>query len=343
MAVKYSVQSNDVKLYLGHQGENLARELEFDLSEWMSEYGEGTAQLLHQRPGEDSLYPAKVEMTGDKLLWRLTNADTAISGFGFCELQYLINDVVVKSKIYKTRTVPSLDGDMTETPAPERGWMKDVFDAEANAKESADKAKEAAEQAKKAAEQAEESCDIFVAEYGKTTWDELKTAYNAGKYIVVNKNGAVYGLYRADSSTIEFRQPEPNTSPYCSCTSANKWTNGYYSSGVSIHASNHATGGRDPITPESIGAISAVGESIADPEINIDDLTLTKCYLCGSTVIKKGLQGDLPWTSSFLLKVEDFRGDGGRAIQTAYKNSSTKPERKWRLWTGDVWSPWQIG
>ena len=41
-------QMNQLDIDLGLQGENLARTLEFDISEWRAEYGEGTVQLLHR-------------------------------------------------------------------------------------------------------------------------------------------------------------------------------------------------------------------------------------------------------------------------------------------------------
>ena len=41
-------------LTLGRQGENLARKVVFDLSDWSAEYGAGTAELIVQRPGENT-------------------------------------------------------------------------------------------------------------------------------------------------------------------------------------------------------------------------------------------------------------------------------------------------
>ena len=38
-------------LLLGRQGENKAREIVFYIGPWVESYGEGVAQLLHQRKG----------------------------------------------------------------------------------------------------------------------------------------------------------------------------------------------------------------------------------------------------------------------------------------------------
>lgn len=181
---------------------------------------------------------------------------------------------------------------------------------------------------------------IFVAEYNKTTYAELQKAWSDGKYIVVNHSGSLYALWYVDKSYFAFQRPQNINVYYCKCTSSNVWT--IYSNNYTAgnHASKHSKDGSDPITPADIGAVDALGESIGDPNVNIDELTLTKCYLCGSTVISKGLKGDLPFTSSFLLKVEDFTGTGTRSIQTAIRNVTTKAERKWRLWNGHLWSQW---
>ena len=58
-------QMNQLDIDLGLQGENLARTLEFDISDWRAEYGEGTVQLLHRRFGDRDPYPAAIEQEGD--------------------------------------------------------------------------------------------------------------------------------------------------------------------------------------------------------------------------------------------------------------------------------------
>lgn len=197
-------------------------------------------------------------------------------------------------------------------------------------------------------EQALQSCDdVFIAEYGETSYEDVKKAWDEGKLIVCHKaeySGGNYAIlseaYTGTSGNYKyFRFVTMNNSYYSVYTiySDNDWfvSTSYWHDRFANKNHTH--------TPESIGAIPSLGESISNPETNIDDLRLTKCYFCGATVIKNGLKGDLPFTSSHFLKVEDFTGTGTRAIQTAYKNNSIKPERKWRLWNGTVWSPWQNG
>ena len=87
------VKADDLtSLALGRQGENLARQVVFDLSDWTAEYGDGTAELIVQRPGEDAPYPAVIAHDGAVVTWTLTSADTALaSSFGVnghCELRW---------------------------------------------------------------------------------------------------------------------------------------------------------------------------------------------------------------------------------------------------------------
>ena len=330
-------------LDLGYQGENDARSFVFDVYEWMEHFQPGgSVRLLALRPGEIDSYPCVLEVDGNLAEWVVGLADMAIPGNGQVELQYAVGDTIVKSKRFRTSIGASIADPSGEVPKPQEPWVQQVLDA--------------AERAAKFAKEAGEACNIFVAEYGVTTYAELKAAYAAGKFLVaICKNApqpsgitvdicACLDSVREDRVTFTYSSSNHNSVFVCK---ESGWSYEYYllidKYAAKYHATEHSKDGSDPITPESIGAIPALGESIADPETNIDELTLTKCYLCGSTVIKNGLQGNLPFASSFLLKVDDYTGDGRRAIQTATKNNSTNPVQKWRLWNGSVWSPWQEG
>ena len=60
----YPVKTASI-LPLGKQGENLVRQIHFDLSRWISNFGPGTVQLLHERKGDEAPYPVAVEQEGD--------------------------------------------------------------------------------------------------------------------------------------------------------------------------------------------------------------------------------------------------------------------------------------
>lgn len=118
------------QIYLGKQGENLARIIYFDEPEqWKSIFGKGKCELLHQRNGDVVPYPVLLEVEGDKVGWKITNADTELVGEGKCELRYSVDDVVVKSKIWTTTVLPSLGENAAEPPEPQKAWVDQVLNA----------------------------------------------------------------------------------------------------------------------------------------------------------------------------------------------------------------------
>lgn len=106
------------------------------------------------------------------------------------------------------------------------------------------------------AKAADES-DVFIAEYGTTTHAEIKAAYDAGKACFCKKSGSMTVLYIVVCNS--------NFARFCGSTDGTKitayqigksevWNEGTYYYTPKTHASTHATGGSDPITPASIGA-----------------------------------------------------------------------------------------
>ena len=119
------------------------------------------------------------------------------------------------------------------------------------------------------AKAADES-DVFIAKYGTTTNAEIEAAYQAGKLVYcLDKSTTPIGFYSLtristsghyayfdvaigqDLSGIGFG--ETVQAIRISCTQGT-WNTTKYAAATSEHASAHATGGSDPITPASIGA-----------------------------------------------------------------------------------------
>ncbi len=102
-------------LYLGKQGEHLARELAFpETALWAAEFGEGRAQLLCRPPGGAAAYAVTLEMEEGAAVWPVTGADTAWTGYGCCELRWSAGDRVVKSRTYPTFVADALFGGYPE-------------------------------------------------------------------------------------------------------------------------------------------------------------------------------------------------------------------------------------
>ena len=118
------------QICLGKQGENLARIVYFDEPEqWKATFGEGQCELIHQRNGDAAPYPVALEFENDKVCWKITNADTAVIGEGKCELHYIVDNIIVKSKIWTTSVLPSLGENLVEPPEPQKAWVDEVLNA----------------------------------------------------------------------------------------------------------------------------------------------------------------------------------------------------------------------
>lgn len=109
--------------------------------------------------------------------------------------------------------------------------------------------------------------DIFLATYGTTSFKDVKAAYDAKKEIFVVRSGVLFRPFSfIGSSIFTFisitGSPPDQGESYGSgslhmftLSSSSKWSELYtIRTAPKKHASSHATGGKDPITPASIGA-----------------------------------------------------------------------------------------
>lgn len=116
---------------IGRKGENLARAVDFSdiIAEIKKDYGDGgKIVVLVKRPNEDVPYPAAAIDESDGLTWTPTETDTAIAGRGNAEVDYYVDDVLVKSVLFTTYTHDSI-GVSGDTPEPGYDYMKQLFDA----------------------------------------------------------------------------------------------------------------------------------------------------------------------------------------------------------------------
>nr|DAE05921.1 MAG TPA: nucleoid-associated protein [Siphoviridae sp. ctwDU14] len=123
-------------LSLGREGENLARQIVFDIAQWQTEYGPGTVSLIAQRPGDPAPYPCAITVDGPTVIWPITSADTAVATktpgvYAHCELQYRVDDVLVKSETWRTFVADALGEPSPEPPEPWQGWVDEVLEAAA--------------------------------------------------------------------------------------------------------------------------------------------------------------------------------------------------------------------
>ena len=198
---------------LGKQGENLAREVIFDVSGVRAEFGDGTFRLSAKRPGESDAYPATVTETGDTVVWALTGADTQNAGRGQCELAYYAGETRLKTWTYDTAIAKSLTGSPKTDPYDEFLDEINRLAAEAaisqrEAKNSENAAKKSEENAK-ASEDAAKTSENNAAEYARAALAAEKeseqnaenaasAAVSAGQYA---QNAAVSATNAANSAS----------------------------------------------------------------------------------------------------------------------------------------------
>lgn len=147
----YDIKNTKV-IYLGRQGENLARTIEIDVSSMLMKWPDATISLLVQRNQEDTFYLAPVVIENGILKWTITNADTEIAGIGKIEVRAIQDDAIMKSATMKICVENSLGGTETVVPDPVQTWVDTIVAASVQAKQSAEDALASELAAKEAAE-----------------------------------------------------------------------------------------------------------------------------------------------------------------------------------------------
>lgn len=144
------------QILLGRRGENLAGAIAFELDDFLAAFGQGTAQLLHQRCGDAVPYVPELVREGDTVTWVLSSDDTARQGYGRAELRWYVGEVLAKSRVWDTVVFPALEEPET-LPSEQKTALELLADRVESAAEdvaAARAAKTAAQAAQAAAETA---------------------------------------------------------------------------------------------------------------------------------------------------------------------------------------------
>lgn len=140
-------------LPLGRQGEHGVRQVWFDLSYLIENFGAGTAVLVHQRTKDLAPYIVSATQTGNRVEWTMDDTDTAYEGFGKAEIRWTVDDTLAKTVIYKTSVQRSLTA-QTEIPEPLESWydamLEQIGDSQGYAQQAAQSAQNAYQSAQDA-------------------------------------------------------------------------------------------------------------------------------------------------------------------------------------------------
>lgn len=182
---------NDV-LMLGKTGENLAATVRFPVASWIEAHGIGTFQLLVKRNGDVYPYPAEVLLADETyVLWNITESDVANPGYGKCELQYFVDNILAKSWTWVTKVVQSLDDTEEDPPEPYESWVQSVLAAGSAAQASAVSADASADRAEAAADRAEDARDAAI-EAAESAGISASNAQNYEAQSAINAQAAEY-------------------------------------------------------------------------------------------------------------------------------------------------------
>ena len=125
-------------LFIGFEGENKARKVIFDVSDWKARFGgEGRVELIYQRPSESDPYPIAVEREGGTAAWTITNTDTAKAGAGCAELRYYMGETLVKSTISVVTVARAMEEPGEVPAAMGQSWLDQVLEAARRAEAAA--------------------------------------------------------------------------------------------------------------------------------------------------------------------------------------------------------------
>lgn len=116
-------------IVLGRQGENLVTAIEFPVKSWISEFGEGSFTLVHKRSTDIQGYPVGVRLSENKgsIVWMVSSADVRFAGYGTAQLNMIVGDKVVKSELFTTHTLKSLNS-VDNPPEAWQSWIDQVLD-----------------------------------------------------------------------------------------------------------------------------------------------------------------------------------------------------------------------
>lgn len=188
-------------LYEGVQGENEARSIQFDITPWVEELGDGAVTATAKRSQDSQPYPVTVTKDGTTVTWKPTSTDTAFAGVGSFQLEYTVDSVLAKTCIWSTMVAPSLDP-AGDPPDPYDNWLAEMRQIAADALQDAQDADASADAAASSAEEsagaAQEVFDPVVEKMVLKESDNLSKSdsdWTSGYYMAPNGSaGASSGM-----------------------------------------------------------------------------------------------------------------------------------------------------
>lgn len=124
----YKVNKMDrLTINLSQEHDNNATGIQFDYSDWIAKYGEGSIVLTHRRRGDSQPYVVNLEANDGVATWHVSDVDTAVKGGGACQLMYQTYDgkVLAQSALARTVVLGS-NYKVTSTPEAYDNWLAEL-------------------------------------------------------------------------------------------------------------------------------------------------------------------------------------------------------------------------
>lgn len=132
--------------YFGHQGENIAREVIFDITSMKREFPDAVYSLVLKRSGEDETYTAvSTTIDGNEFRYLPTSWATAVQGIGNWEIHAIDAETGLIAKTATGTFVvdEALDDAVNASPEVAENWISQVMEARDQAVAAAERAEEA--------------------------------------------------------------------------------------------------------------------------------------------------------------------------------------------------------
>lgn len=126
------------KIILGQRGENLANEIQIDVSKWLEKCPDANFSISVIRPDEELPYLAASTLNGNILTWTPDAGDTALPGIGKMEICAVSGDRILKTPVVVTQVYDCLYDDPSDPPEAAQGWLAQLRDTQAYVEQAVD-------------------------------------------------------------------------------------------------------------------------------------------------------------------------------------------------------------
>ena len=130
----------DTSAYFGRQGENIAREVIFDITSLKREFPDAVYSLVLKRPNENDTYTAvSKQIEGNEFRYLPTAWATAKDGVGNWEIHAIDAEtgLICKTMTGTFMVDPALDDAVNAAPEVAENWIAQVMEARDQAQEAA--------------------------------------------------------------------------------------------------------------------------------------------------------------------------------------------------------------